>query len=182
MFTSRAEYRLRLRQDNCDIRLTTKALDLGLACRHRAESFQEKKKNLETIKSEATVIQVDGITLAQWLKRTENTPGQLPPELKGRFHEEVWEILETDLKYEGYLKREQDQIDRQRNQESQRIPTGLDYGAIPSLRLEARQKLREYTPETLGQASRISGITPADISVLSVWMKKTAPRIPKGIH
>ena len=180
MFTSRAEYRLRLRQDNCDIRLTPKALDLGLTCRHRAESFQNKKKNLETIKSEASVIQLDGISLAQWLKRTENTPGHLPPELKSRFHEEVWEILETDLKYEGYLKREQDQIDRQRNQESQRIPSGLDYGAIPSLRLEARQKLRDYAPETLGQASRISGITPADISVLSVWMKKTGPRTPVG--
>ena len=83
--------------------------------------------------------------------------------------------METDLKYEGYLRREEEQIERQRRQEEEKIPQGLDYAAIPSLRLEARQKLRDYAPETLGQASRISGITPADLSVLSVWMKKIGP-------
>jgi tRNA uridine 5-carboxymethylaminomethyl modification enzyme len=81
-------------------------------------------------------------------------------------------LVETDLKYEGYLRREQDQIERQRGQEAQTIPGGIDYDAIPSMRLEARQKLRSYAPETLGQASRISGITPADISVLAVWIRK----------
>jgi tRNA uridine 5-carboxymethylaminomethyl modification enzyme len=80
--------------------------------------------------------------------------------------------VETDLKYEGYLRREEEQIKKQQRQESQRIPGDLDYDTIPSMRLEAHQKLREYKPETLGQASRISGITPADISVLSVWIKK----------
>jgi tRNA uridine 5-carboxymethylaminomethyl modification enzyme len=81
-------------------------------------------------------------------------------------------LVETDLKYEGYLRREQDQIERQRGQESHTIPGGIDFDAIPSMRLEARQKLRSYAPETLGQASRISGITPADISVLAVWIRK----------
>jgi tRNA uridine 5-carboxymethylaminomethyl modification enzyme len=89
-----------------------------------------------------------------------------------RFSTEVWSLAETDLKYEGYLRREQDQIELQRRQEEYLIPSGIDYETIPSLRLEARQKLRDYAPDTLGQASRISGITPADLSVLSVWIRK----------
>jgi tRNA uridine 5-carboxymethylaminomethyl modification enzyme len=172
MFTSRAEYRLRLRQDNCDIRLTDKALDIGMACEHRRESFLGKKAALKALHEEATRIQQDGIPLNQWLKRTENTPLKLPTELLAQYPAEIWGLVETDLKYEGYLRREQDQIDRQRQQEENTIPSGIDYDAIPSMRLEARQKLRDYSPGTLGQASRISGITPADISVLSVWMRK----------
>ena len=172
MFTSRAEYRLRLRQDNCDIRLTDKALDLGIACEYRKQTFLEKKKGFQKLSTEVLTIQHDGITLSQWLKRTGNEPAKLPSELYGRYTPEIWGLVETDLKYEGYLRREQDQIERQRGQEEQGIPAGLDYDAIPSMRLEARQKLRSYAPETLGQASRISGITPADISVLAVWIRK----------
>ena len=172
MFTSRAEYRLRLRQDNCDIRLTDKALYIGMACEYRRTAFLGKKDALTTLHDEATRIQQDGIPLNQWLKRTENTLSKLPAELFSRYSDEVWGLVETDLKYEGYLKREQDQIDRQRHQEENTIPSGLDYDAIPSMRLEARQKFRDYSPDTLGQASRISGITPADISVLSVWIRK----------
>ena len=172
MFTSRAEYRLRLRQDNCDIRLTDKALDIGMACEHRRGSFLGKKAALKSLHEEATRIQQDGIPLNQWLKRTENTPSKLRTELLAQYPAEIWGLVETDLKYEGYLRREQDQIDRQRQQEENTIPSGIDYDAIPSMRLEARHKLRDYSPGTLGQASRISGITPADISVLSVWMRK----------
>ena len=172
MFTSRAEYRLRLRQDNCDIRLTDKALDLGTACSIRAASFLEKSSALREIHSQAPRIKHDGISLDQWLKRPENTSEKLPSDLRSRFSAEVWSLAETDLKYEGYLRREQDQIELQRRQEEYLIPSGLDYEAIPSLRLEARQKLRDYAPDTLGQASRISGITPADLSVLSVWIRK----------
>lgn len=174
MFTSRAEYRLRLRQDNCDIRLTDKALNIGTACSSRADAFRAKMDSLQALQKEVTQHQRDGIPLALWLKRTENTPETLPSDLFGKYPKEIWSLVETDLKYEGYLRREQDQIDRQRRQEEERIPKNLDYSGIPSLRLEARQKLREYAPETLGQASRISGITPADISVLAVWMKKSA--------
>lgn len=172
MFTSRAEYRLRLRQDNCDIRLTPKALDLGTACEYRAKIFREKRKKLDELYTEVVAIQQEGLSLSQWLKRTGNDPARLPGELYSRYSPEIWGLVETDLKYEGYLRREQDQIERQRGQESQEIPAGLDYEAIPSMRLEARQKLSTYAPETLGQASRISGITPADISVLSVWIRK----------
>jgi tRNA uridine 5-carboxymethylaminomethyl modification enzyme len=172
MFTSRAEYRLRLRQDNCDIRLTGKALELGMACDYRETAYHQKRDSLASLHAEATRIQQDGIPLNTWLKRTENTPSKLPAELYTRYSTEVWGLVETDLKYEGYLKREQDQIDRQRLQEENSIPSDLDYEAIPGMRLEARQKLRDYSPGTLGQASRISGITPADISVLSVWIRK----------
>jgi len=172
MFTSRAEYRLRLRQDNCDIRLTGKAVELGIACDYRKKAYLEKRDSLVSLHAEAARIQQDGIPLNTWLKRTENVPSQLPSVLQTRYSREVWGLVETDLKYEGYLKREQDQIDRQRHQEENTIPADLDYDAIPSMRLEARQKLRDYSPGTLGQASRISGITPADISVLSVWIRK----------
>ena len=172
MFTSRAEYRLRLRQDNCDIRLTEKALEIGMACGHRTRAFREKRDSFQDLHKQAATIQQDGINLIQWLKRPENTPKNLPADLYNRYMPEIWGLMETDLKYEGYLQREQEQIERQRRQEEQKIPQGLDYQSIPSMRLEAKQKLREYAPDTLGQASRISGITPADISVLSVWIKK----------
>lgn len=172
MFTSRAEYRLRLRQDNCDIRLTAKALDIGTACEYRTRSFLQKREELAKLSSEVLTIQQDGLPLSQWLKRTGNEASKLPAEIYRGFSPEIWGLVETDLKYEGYLKREQDQIERQRGQEEKGIPEGLDYEAIPSMRLEARQKLGSYAPETLGQASRISGITPADISVLAVWIRK----------
>jgi len=175
MFTSRAEYRLRLRQDNCDIRLTDKALDIGMACEYRRTAFLSKKSRLAEISKELSQHQRDGIPISQWLKRTENSADKLPGDLRQRYPADLWTMVETDLKYEGYLRREEEQIERQRRQEEERIPRGLDYAAIPSLRLEARQKLRDYAPETLGQASRISGITPADLSVLSVWMRKTCP-------
>lgn len=172
MFTSRAEYRLRLRQDNCDIRLTDKALRIGMACKKRSESFLAKQTAIHSLIAETATVQQDGIPLAHWLKRSENSFAKLPMELLSRYKPEIWGLVETDFKYAGYLKREQDQIDRQRLQEESRIPEGIDYDAVPSMRLEARQKFRDYSPGTLGQASRISGITPADISVLSVWIRK----------
>ena len=172
MFTSRAEYRLRLRQDNCDIRLTGKALYIGMACDYRKQAFSTKSLALSSLRGEALSIHHEGIPLAQWLKRSENTPEKLPSDLYGRYAAEIWSLLEIDLKYEGYLRREEDQIERQRHQEESEIPRTMAYDTIPSLRLEARQKLAAFAPETLGQASRISGITPADISVLSVWIRK----------
>ena len=172
MFTSRAEYRLRLRQDNCDIRLTDKALDIGIACDTRRDVFLRKRETMAAISRDIAGINHEGIPLSQWLRRSENAPEKLPSELYGKYTPEIWSLMEIDLKYEGYLRREEEQIERQRGQEEQRIPEDLAYDTIPSLRLEARQKLAAFAPETLGQASRISGITPADISVLAVWIRK----------
>ena len=172
MFTSRAEYRLRLRQDNCDLRLTERALDLGTICKDRLDIFKRKKESMNSVVKDITTLSLEGIPLSQWLRRGENTPEKLPGDLYRKYPAEIWSLAETDLKYEGYLRREEEQIQRQRAQEESVIPAGMVYEAIPSLRLEARQKLAAFAPETLGQASRISGITPADISVLSVWIRK----------
>jgi tRNA uridine 5-carboxymethylaminomethyl modification enzyme len=174
MFTSRAEYRLRLRQDNADLRLTPHALRLGTATTERSQAFRSKKESMERLVQETLQTSMEGISLAQWLRRTGNFPSQLPSDLYDRHDPAIWDLVVTDLQYEGYLKREEEQIERQRTQEHQPIPRDLDYDAIPSLRLEARQKFREYTPETLGKASRISGITPSDISVLAVWIRKVS--------
>jgi tRNA uridine 5-carboxymethylaminomethyl modification enzyme len=176
MFTSRAEYRLRLRQDNCDIRLTDKALELGTACDFRRNAFLRKQTAYHSLIKELSSKNFEGLPLHQWLKRTGNSPSRLPREYLGNHEPSLWDMVETDLKYEGYLRREEEQIERQRAQEGTRIPDRLDYQGIIGLRLEARQKLATYAPETLGQASRISGITPADISVLSVWLRKEAAR------
>ena len=174
MFTSRAEYRLRLRQDNADLRLTPHALRLGTATTERSQAFLSKKESMERLVQETLKTSMEGISLAQWLRRTGNFPSQLPSDLYDRHDPAIWDLVVTDLQYEGYLKREEEQIERQRAQEQQPIPRDLDYDSIPSLRLEARQKFREYTPETLGKASRISGITPSDISVLAVWIRKVS--------
>jgi len=172
MFTSRAEYRLRLRQDNADLRLTPHALRLGTATMDRRKAFLSKKESMEHLVQETLKTSIEGISLAQWLRRTGNFPSRLPSDLYDRHNPAIWDLVVTDLQYEGYLKREAEQIERQRAQEHQPIPPDLDYDTIPSLRLEARQKFRQYTPETLGKASRISGITPSDISVLAVWIRK----------
>ena len=172
MFTSRAEYRLRLRQDNCDIRLTEKAINLGLACSYRRESYLLKKKSIVSLMEKLPAMRHEGIGLENWLRRPENNMGKLPDELRQGYSSEIWSHLETELKFEGYLKREELQIQRAKKQEEWKIPDLIDYHSVPSLSSEARQKLTEYTPTSLRHASRISGVTPADIDVLTLWIKK----------
>ncbi|HEY5954880.1 MAG TPA: hypothetical protein VIT18_10965, partial [Terrimicrobiaceae bacterium] len=110
--------------------------------------------------------------LEAWLKRPENVPRNLPAEIFGRFSAEVWDGVETDLKYEGYIRREEERIARTARQESKPIPEWVDYSRISGLRVEATQKLSKIRPETLGQAARISGVTPADIALLAVWLAR----------
>jgi tRNA uridine 5-carboxymethylaminomethyl modification enzyme len=172
MFTSRAEYRLLLRQDNADLRLTGKAIELGLVNGERALRFQEKHQQLGTLKSRLTEWKIDSVPLERWLKRPENTNQAVPAQMRSQFSNDVWEQTETDLKYAGYILRQEEQIARSARQENKVIPTWVDYSTINGLRSEAVQKLSGIRPETLGQAARISGVTPADIALLGIWITR----------
>ncbi len=172
MFTSRAEHRLLLRQDNADLRLTGKAIALGLACPERARRFQQKTEQIAALRALALTTRLEGVSLETWLKRPEGEPHKLPADLYAQFPAEVWDCVEIDIKYEGYIRREEDRIARTVRQEGKTIPASIDYATINGLRAEAIQKLTKIRPETLGQAARISGVTPADVSLLSVWVAR----------
>jgi len=168
MFTSRAEFRLLLRQDNADLRLTPKAIEVGLACPTRRALFEQKLQHIQAAKTIVASEKLDGISLASWFKRPENTAKHLPTEMAAPAPADVWEVLETDIKYAGYIDREAIRMTRISTLENKSLPASLDYSTIHGLRFEAVQKLSAIRPETLGQAARISGVTPADISLLSV--------------
>lgn len=172
MFTSRAEYRLLLRQDNADLRLTGKAIELGLVSGERALRFQEKRDQLATLKSRLTEWKIDSVPLERWLKRPENNWQSVPGDMRSQFSNDVWDQTETDLKYAGYILRQEEQIARSARHENKVIPSWVDYAAINGLRSEAVQKLSGIRPETLGQAARISGVTPADIALLGIWITR----------
>jgi tRNA uridine 5-carboxymethylaminomethyl modification enzyme len=176
MFTSRAEYRLLLRQDNADLRLTARGIEAGLVCSRRQPRFERKVRRLEELAALARELRFDGISLESWLKRPENLARNLPTALYGRFSPEIWEVTETDLKYAGYIRREEERIARTARQESRPIPGWVDYSRISGLRVEATQKLSKTRPETLGQAARISGVTPADVALLAIWVARGEPK------
>ena len=191
MMTSRAEYRLLLRQDNADLRLTEIGHEVGLISEERYQKFLKKKSEIESemqrlkstilgatenvceyLRKINTSIIHTGTSLAELLRRPEMTYEMLAPLDPGRqpLDVSVIEQAEIEIKYEGYIERQQMQVERFKKLERKRLPEDLDYTAIPSLRLEARQKLQQLRPENVGQASRISGVSPADISVLLVWL------------
>lgn len=178
MFTSRAEYRLLLRQDNADLRLTGKAIESGLVDGERASRFEEKQNQLLTLKSRLNEFKIDTVPLERWLKRPENTWSNVPDEIRSQFPQPVWEQVETDLKYAGYITRQEEQIARTARHESKVIPEWVDFTKINGLRTEAVQKLTSVRPETLGQAARLSGVTPADIALLGVWITRGSEKSP----
>jgi tRNA uridine 5-carboxymethylaminomethyl modification enzyme len=173
MFTSRAEYRLLLRHDNADRRLTPLAYEVGLADRSRHDRLQSKLRAIDRAHELLHKNRREGQSLADHVRRPEVDWPQLVawlPELAATPHEAAQQVL-WDLKYAGYVARQQVDIDRQRRLADKRIPAGWDYQQLSQLRAEAREKLGRIQPVNLSQASRISGITPADIAVLMVALQ-----------
>ena len=193
MMTSRAEYRLLLRQDNADLRLTKIGYEVGLISEERYNRLVEKERLIfeeterlknkmvggnakvqEFLSSHESTPLKTAVSMADLLMRPElnyELLAEIDPERKS-LPEDVTEQVEIELKYSGYIERQQRQVEQFKKTESRRIPENLDYDEVPSLRIEARQKLKKIRPENIGQASRISGVSPADISVLLVYLKQ----------
>lgn len=175
MFTSRAEYRLLLRQDNADLRLTRYGHELGLIGDDCFNSVEEKRTAIEEETSRLKTVFGGQNTLSQLLKRPEITYRDLKesfPDKVRTFAKDVEWQIQLEVKYEGYIDRQKQQIARFRKMEDKLIPASIDYSAIKGLRKEAVEKLSNVQPVSIGQASRISGVSPADIAVLAVWLRK----------
>ena len=175
MFTSRAEYRLLLRQDNADARLSRIGYEIGLLPERNFQQFEIKEKAVQSEIARLETTRRGAETLAQLLRRPEVTYRDISI-TNTLLSYEVIQQVEIALKYEGYITRQEAEVAKFKNLEDKRIPDGFDYSAVPSLRNEARQKLIQILPGTLGQAARISGVSPADISILMVWLKRTASK------
>jgi tRNA uridine 5-carboxymethylaminomethyl modification enzyme len=174
MFTSRAEYRLLLRQDNADARLSGLGHKIGLLPDRNYQKFCAKQKSIETELARLRQVRIGCDTLLQLLRRPEFSYDTLPSRDES-LGSEIKEQIEILVKYAGYIDRQENEINKLKSFEHKHIPDIFDYSSVPSLRNEARQKLTKIRPATLGQASRISGVSPADISILMVWLKRATP-------
>ena len=171
MFTSRAEYRLQLRQDNADLRLTPIGHSAGLVTDAHWELFCNRRQSIEQETARLLQSREGSNTHAELLRRPEVSYRSLP-NANLSLPEDVQQQVEIQIKYAGYIARDVEQIQRFTKLEEKRLPNWIDYEKVPSLRFESRQKLIKYRPDSIGQASRISGVTPADIAILLVWLKK----------
>jgi tRNA uridine 5-carboxymethylaminomethyl modification enzyme len=171
MFTSRAEYRLLLRQDNADLRLSELGYKIGLLPKRNYIRYREKLQAITAEYERLHCTRVGSNTLAQILRRPKVSYKSLPdPNPNTSLPDEVSSQVEIGLKYEGYIRRQELEAKRAKSMDHKLIPTSFDFGSVPSLRSEARQKLIQIRPTSLGQASRISGVSPADISSLTIWL------------
>lgn len=178
MFTSRAEYRLTLRQDNADLRLATLGHEMGLLPERLYRQVLEKRAGIDAELQRLRTTRVGKETLEQLLRRPELNYQSLP-QRRSDLPSEVAEQVEIEVKYAGYIERQEAEVDRYRSLEEKQLPPWIDYDRIHSLRSEARQKLGKIRPMTIGQASRISGVSPSDISILLVHLKR-GPQGPVG--
>jgi tRNA uridine 5-carboxymethylaminomethyl modification enzyme len=172
MFTSRAEYRLLLRQDNADLRLCDIGNEVGLLPDRNYRAFRSKSEAISTERSRLATTREGSDTHAQLLRRPDVNWQDLPGD-KPALDQAVIQQVEVALKYEGYIQRQQVEIERFRTMETTQIPEWFDYDNVKSIRNEARMKLSKIRPATVGQASRISGVSPSDIGVLLVWLKRS---------
>ncbi len=175
MFTSRAEYRLLLRQDNADRRLTPVGMELGLVCPERAARFRAYDEQLTRAFTAMKKLRAQGATLEEWLRRDppwEQIYEAFPDLAAMELSAAVRRQMEIEAQYAGYVRRQETEIARLQKVDSIRIPDPFDFRSLSQLRMEARDKLSRHKPSTVGQASRISGITPADIAVLMFYLAK----------
>ena len=193
LLTSRAEYRLILRHDNADLRLTEMGHELGLIDNDRYQGYLNKKEEIENELHRLDTIRIkpkqvsefliskgghelkDGVLASEFLRRPEVTYQdllQFIPAPDKELDRRVVEQVEIEIKYAGYIKKAKERVERLKKMEAKKIPDHIDYEAINGLATEGRQKLQKIQPQTIAQASRISGVNPADIAILSVYIEQ----------